>query len=639
MELLAKIRSLFDSTGTDQAAEGAKKVTEGLKETEKGAKSLTEVWQDLKKELLEFVTVAAVVEQLKDGVTEALNMEKALRGIDIASAAAGREVHEARQQVEEFSEALARLAGVSRTEVAEALSKQYMATGDLGQAMSRVKLATDIATATGKTFSEGEAVVEQAVRGRTRALEQALGVRIAGTTADEKAANAIQFLIKTYSGATEKIQDNAKTLDQASVRWDLFKEKIGTALTPAIAALSKAMSNVVSYIEEAGQVAGTVFVAIGNDLGTLTAIVRAALTGNLADARALYSRLKGEALSDLSDLAKIHDKFSRERETRDDEYAKRVAELANQQVVANKKIGDESAKTQAHVTDLTLAELRSQLALAQTLWEKYYHGIKVINAEQAKDIEKLFDEGSATEARLDQVRRIYANKRLELARTIDKELVALRVKELKDDQDAADYDLEIARKKALQIAKITIAMYKLNQKERERDLKEEQKAADSIIGLAEGVFGQHKALGIAKAIIDTYVGANEVWADPTLTYYQKIVATVAEIASGLANVATISGVGFDDPVNDRGAILVGRKWAADFMTLATAGFHDGLRGGVLGASTNVTHNNAATYNVTVNAGAGVFSGDRQALLNLGRNLEQVMQKIDRKRVIASRNLG
>ena len=113
-------------------------------------------------------------------------------------------------------------------------------------------------------------------------------------------------------------------------------------------------------------------------------------------------------------------------------------------------------------------------------------------------------------------------------------------------------------------------------------------AAGSIQAL-ETAFGEHKAFGIASAIIDTWVGVNRALADPGGPAGVALAAVVAAI--GLANVATImktdkgasSGAsagaapsGFDDPVNDRLARLRGQRWAADLVRNVDTGMASGL---------------------------------------------------------------
>lgn len=81
------------------------------------------------------------------------------------------------------------------------------------------------------------------------------------------------------------------------------------------------------------------------------------------------------------------------------------------------------------------------------------------------------------------------------------------------------------------------------QKHRERVF---QQSLGNMASASAAFFGEqsgaYKAFAISEAIVNTYRGANQTLADPHLPFWMKAFAVSSIIASGLANVAQISGV-------------------------------------------------------------------------------------------------
>tara|TARA_R110000803_G_scaffold10829_1_gene32922 strand:- start:1628 stop:3892 length:2265 start_codon:yes stop_codon:yes gene_type:complete len=128
------------------------------------------------------------------------------------------------------------------------------------------------------------------------------------------------------------------------------------------------------------------------------------------------------------------------------------------------------------------------------------------------------------------------------------------------------YEEDVARIKALEMTKLEsdeliASAEKARANQARADAIAAAKKADDIQKHRENVFqnslgnmasasaaffgeqsGAYKAFAISEAIVNTYRGANQTLADPLLPYWMKAFAVTSIIASGLANVAQISGV-------------------------------------------------------------------------------------------------
>lgn len=112
--------------------------------------------------------------------------------------------------------------------------------------------------------------------------------------------------------------------------------------------------------------------------------------------------------------------------------------------------------------------------------------------------------------------------------------------------------------------------------------------ANAVLSIAGDVFGQSKELSVAKAIVDTYVAANNALSQGD-SYTGAVRAAIA-IAMGLMNVNKILSApepdtketkvpSFDDPVNDALARRAGRKSAIDLVNHTTGAFREQLASG------------------------------------------------------------
>jgi len=109
-------------------------------------------------------------------------------------------------------------------------------------------------------------------------------------------------------------------------------------------------------------------------------------------------------------------------------------------------------------------------------------------------------------------------------------------RELQDLQDAYDLKLEMARKSGMDTTAITKKFEKDKTKVVQANMNEQLEAFSGLAGALSSLAGDNKALAIASAVIDTYVGANKAFAQGGTVGF---VTGAAVIAAGLNNVRTI----------------------------------------------------------------------------------------------------
>jgi len=109
-------------------------------------------------------------------------------------------------------------------------------------------------------------------------------------------------------------------------------------------------------------------------------------------------------------------------------------------------------------------------------------------------------------------------------------------RELQDLQDAYDAKLEMARKSGAETTAITKQYEKQKTEVVKANMNAQLEAFSGLAGALSALAGDNKALAVASAVIDTYVGANKAFAQGgTLGF----VTGAAVIAAGLNNVKTI----------------------------------------------------------------------------------------------------
>lgn len=576
-----------------------------FRKTQKAVKETGTSVDDLKKSLMEMVAAAAVISFLKDATEGALEMEKALRLVDMTAVKMGLGVEETRKKVDEFAKELSALAGVEDDEIVKAVGKAFAATHDLGQAFARAAVAADLATKYSLDYGEAANLVAEAARGKTRALDKLTGTTTAGKDATEKAANAMKFLQENMKGASSATNDHVMQVARLHAQWKEFKDTVGEWVLKFIDWLRDGFFNV-------GNGIGMVIVKMTNwatatvdILGALGQAVKDTLAGNFKEAETYFTKVReiAKRTTELNNLAED------DAEKRDRTYyegkKKRIADIVTEQLKANKKIEEEGGKeekkrglTQAEADQVEAGKLQAKMiAAAEKELEKFEAYKKALRKQGLADEKKLIsDMDKERDSELDRA----------IKRTVE----------------------EVRAKKAAAAAEKQLA----------------SQTADAALALGDQVFEGNKEWSIASAMIATFRAvAGQLAMEPVGPWNIALAAIM--LASGLAQVAKIestsvgggtAGAGFDDPGNDAAARIGGRRWAADMIGEFTGGVSEGWAQGMRagGGNSTTTNDNRRTFNVHMHGAGFIDPNNIQMMKQFKRTLDVIDRTVEGQRHLA-----
>jgi hypothetical protein len=184
---------------------------------------------------------------------------------------------------------------------------------------------------------------------------------------------------------------------------------------------------------------------------------------------------------------------------------------------------------------------------------------------------------------------------------------------------------------------------------RQRQQAEAGSLASSLESMS-ATFSGSKELAVAATTVSTYAAAQQAYYNALEIggpYAQvlAVIAAAAAVAAGLARVAQIKGIGFDDPVSDAASRVGGQRWAVDqvreFSVGAAAGWKEAMTGVSFGAAQqavpiappsviNRQSSFAPVTNTTVNISGFVGAGRVEMLKRLRRELDLVDRTVIRR---------
>lgn len=642
------IRSSADNSGFEAAARGAKHTKDEAENLKHGFDELGYSAENLKKLFLEAFALAEVIKQLKEGVEGSLEMEIALRGLDTTSVRLGKNVKDVREEVEGFAEALGRVAGVEDDQVVAAVTKHYRVTGDLQQAMARVKLAADVWSGGGaKTFEEAEALVTDAVNGKTKALVSLLGPTVATGTASERSAKAIKLLGDQFGGASEKVDDHAATMRRLEALWKNIREGAGAAILWLVDTL------VIGFKQWGAVVGGLAaeLVHLGSaglsSVEVLSSAFMKLLKGDFQGALESVKTGFARVWQDLKTNTKATFDFEKEEwKKAADHYVDTAGLAVKARVKGNKGLRDDIQKDEKGLLEFELETLRARERAALTSEEK----IRIARQVATKEAEVALSKLKVGEAD-------YAKKREEIERALTAKLRGLLFEQFKNEDEREKKTeqvtaetvkriLAIRKHEAEEENRISWELLAAKQEALRKEVESQRAAADAALNFMGAVWGDSKEFAIAQAVVNTYQGAARAFADYAFPYSAIVAALV--IAAGIAQVAKIESAepavtgsvggnrgGFDDPMNDRAARLAGYRFGTDLVGEWSKGMSGGWGEAMSQARGSVSNSYDYSHKTTIHLSGGVIdSSDIVALTKLKRNMDLVAQNADRKRTLS-----
>ena len=598
------LKSKFDGDALRAAQAEFRKTQKSAEDAGEGMKGIGGAAAGLKAALGELVAIAAILGELKEGFAEVTAQEQAFNRLSDAAARFGASAGQLDEKFKSLATTIQQKSGLDDDSLYLHMVKVYQATGDMNEAMGQAALAADVARGANVSLEQALGMVNAAALGNTRPLRE-LGISVE-TTGDKSkdAEKALEALRQRFGGAAEGAKGTTVALGKLKEEWgnvrNSFIEGGGELLGILLKIVNVGLQPLFVSLELAGNSIKTI-VAGFRGLGD---VVSKAMSGDFAGAKDAAKKTLGD----------IKDGFGKSFDI--------IVERARKMWAT---ITGESTGSIAAPKAKGSAEGGGRGGPGGEKGDGYDPVVEAENfrLEQIRKLrEKLEDDAIKSEAEFQKnITKLRAYGVRETAR-MEREMDAERER-LKDAQTKRIVE-EVRLRKAAEEAKKQAAMA----------------AAGAIIGAAGAIFGQSKAIASADAAISTWAGAARALKDWPAPYSYVIAA--ATIAAGLARVAQINstqpttqGAGFDDPRNDRAAYLGGRRWAADmigeFTSGVSAGWADGMRGGV---TNNTTNDNRRTVNVHMHGTAFMDPSSVQQAKQFKRTLDVVERTVDAQRTIA-----
>jgi hypothetical protein len=634
------IRSTNDPSGTNAAAAGLKNVKDQGESAKTALNDLGYSAENLKRQLVEFVALAAIFQQFKEGWEEAKNLAREYRALDIAAQRLGDSTPAMRAELHKVVQELRETAAVSDHESIPALVKLYREYGNMGDAAKAANLAVAIVAAgMAKDFAGAIDIVHLAAVGNVKALKE-LGIVIEGVEgAGNKGAAALKALAE---------QARTAYVDQSSLAFQTkqLKNEWEDARVQAVEGIKTALPYILALFKTAYEGMNAAWSILTNSIvsgGVLIKDVLDVVKVRTVEGMKTWAETLKKDAADIPTFAAERTKLAAANMAKAwEDMAHRIKQL-NVDELPPPLAGPKVDKVAHFSTDLRLELLKVEGKAATAFVEKQRAEYAVLRREEENALKELAKTDGNTETNRDLIRKIYYQKRQELrnketaearkafeAETkaledeikkqityeekLDKWREGLREKKRKADQADVDQAIADAEKVAKQKVKL------------------EELAANAAVSILGDVFGNTKEVAIIQALINTAVGATKAYDQLGIFGYA---GAALVIAAGMAQVAAISSQnysgksvsgGFDDPANDRMAYLTGHRWAEDMVQQISAGWGSGLKG----STTNIT--NDYSQRTTVQAsGLLVNSADRNSLMNLQRGLDMVNLTVGRRR--------
>ena len=290
-------------------------------------------------------------------------------------------------------------------------------------------------------------------------------------------------------------------------------------------------SGALDTIKQAGRETVDVFTGVDESLESVVETITAYTTETLKQADAITQTAKAADRAAVQ-FAMLNAQFLKDaeiqRQIRDDE-----TKTFEERIEANNKLNDILAEQQK----LQREQIQIGITAAQQQFDINASEENFIALQEAKvamlELEETIT-GQLSEQKTNAV--ALEKELLETQKEVRAEGLSGLERELQELQDAYDLKLEMARKSGMDTTAITKQFEKQKTEVVQANVNEQLEAFSGLAGALSALAGDNKALAIASAVIDTYVGANKAFAQGGVAGFAT---GAAVIAAGLNNVKTI----------------------------------------------------------------------------------------------------
>ena len=319
--------------------------------------------------------------------------------------------------------------------------------------------------------------------------------------------------------------------DGLVVRFNEFLEVLGLVGKAFGQLIDGEFSKAFDTIKEAGVQVVDVYTGVDDSVAKVTKTIKNYVTETIKQADAITQTAKAADRAAVQ-FAMLNAQFLKDaelqRQIRDDE-----TKTFEERIEANNKLNDILGEQQK----LQREQVQIGITAAQQQFDINASEENFILLQESKvamlELEETIT-GQLSEQKTNQVS--LEKELLETQKEVRAEGLSGLERELQDLQDAYDLKLEMARKSGMDTTAITKQFEKQNTEVVQANMNEQLEAFSGLAGSLSALAGDNKALAVASAVIDTYVGANKAFAQGGVAGF----ATGASvIAAGLNNVRTI----------------------------------------------------------------------------------------------------
>ena len=346
----------------------------------------------------------------------------------------------------------------------------------------------------------------------------------------------VDYFKALFEDPSVKIKELGTAIkDGLVVRFNEFLEVLGLVGKAFGQLIDGKFSKAFDTIKEAGVQVVDVYTGVDDSFEKVTETIKGYVTETLKQADAITQTAKAAGRAEV-EFARLNAKYLKDaeiqRQIRDDE-----TKTFEERIEANNKLSkvlDEQAKDQAKQVQVKIDNAQAQFNINKS--EENFLELGRAKNEMLELEETIT--GQLSEQKTNQVS--LEKELLETQKEVRAEGLTGLELELQDLQDAYDLKLEMARKSGMD----TTAITKKFESEKTQIVKSnENLKLAAISGFADSVnkiAGEQKAIAVATALMNTYLGVTEVMKDPTIpSTTMKFLAAGTVLAGGLANVQNI----------------------------------------------------------------------------------------------------
>ena len=340
------------------------------------------------------------------------------------------------------------------------------------------------------------------------------------------------YFKELFEDPSAKIKELGTAIkDGLVVRFNEFLEVLGLVGKAFGQLIDGEFSKAFDTIKEAGVQVVDVYTGVDDSLEKITETIVKYTTETLKQADAITQTAKAADRAAVQ-FAMLNAQFLKDaelqRQIRDDE-----TKTFEERIEANNKLNtilEEQQKLQREQVQIGITAAQQQYDINAS--EENFIALqesKVAMLELEETITGQLSEQKTNQVSLEK-------ELLETQKEVRAEGLSGLERELQELQDAYDLKLEMARKSGMDTTAITKQFEKQKTEVVQANVNEQLEAFSGLAGALSALAGDNKALAVASAVIDTYVGANKAFAQGGVAGFAT---GAAVIAAGLNNVRTI----------------------------------------------------------------------------------------------------